>query len=105
MFEFHVQIKRDIRAIGPRASVKWTLEDLIDHIRSPSDLLLALLRPDGAPLLLRILQLLHLLDQDLIAIGVLLDLGYHDLIKQVDLPELLVIAVLLIVLRIDWMER
>lgn len=74
MLKFHVQIQRDIGAIGPRASVKGTLEDLIDHIRSPPNLLLALLRPNGAPLLLRILQFLHLLDEYLIAIGVLLDL-------------------------------
>lgn len=101
MLEFHMQIQRDIGAIGPGASVKGTLEDLIDHIRSPPNLLLALLRPNSAPLLLRILQFLHLLHQYLIAIGVLLDLGDHNLIEQVDLPELLVVAVLLIVFGVD----
>jgi hypothetical protein len=44
---------------------------------------------------------LHLLNKDLIAIGVFLDLGDHDLIEEVNLPKLLIVAILFVVFGVD----
>jgi hypothetical protein len=96
-----VEVEGDVGAVVAGAAVEGALEDLVDHVGGPSDLLLALLRPDGAPLLLRLLQLLHLPHQHLVPVRVLLYLRNHYLVQQVHLPELLVVAVLLVVLRVN----
>jgi hypothetical protein len=44
---------------------------------------------------------MHFFDQDLIAFGVLLDFGDHDLIKEIDLPKFLIITTLFVILGID----
>ena len=74
---------------------------LFDHVGCSPDFLFAFLGPNGHPVLLGILELVDFLDEDFIAIGVLLDFGDHDLIKKVDLPKLLVVATLLIILGIN----
>ena len=44
---------------------------------------------------------MDLLDEYLIAVRILLDFGYHNLVEKIDLPELLVVATFLIILGIN----
>ena len=44
---------------------------------------------------------MNFLDEHLIAVGILLDFGDHNLVEEVDLPELLIVAAFLIILGIN----
>mgnify|MGYP000847550450 FL=1 len=63
MFEFHVEIEGHIGAVVAGASIEGTGECFLDHIRCPSDFLLALLSPYIGPLLLSVIEFLDLLEQ------------------------------------------
>lgn len=104
VLQFHVQIQRDVRSIGTTAPLKRTLESLLYHVGSSPYFLLAFLSPNGHPVPLGIVELLNFLDQNFVSLRVLLDFGDHNLVEEVDLPKLLIVATLFIILGIDYMK-
>ena len=103
VLQFHVKIQGNIRAIRLQAAIERAHIAFFDHIGGPSYFLLAFLSPDCVMLFLGFLQLCNFLIEDLVAIGVLFDFGDHDLVEEIDLPELLVIATFFIVFGINYL--
>lgn len=101
MLELHVQVQGDIRTVGSAATVEGTLERLFDHVGSSSDFLLALLGPDGHPVPFGVIEVLDLPDEYLVVFGIFFDFGDHDFVEEIDLPEFLIVAALLVIFGVD----
>ena len=101
VLELHVEVEGDVGAVVLVAVGEGALVGFLDHVGSAPHFLLGLLCPDLRPLLLRGLQFLHFGRDGAVGHRVLLDLRDHDFVDQVHLPELLVVAHLAIVLRVD----
>lgn len=61
VFELHVEIKRNVRSVGPGALLKRTLVHLLDHVAGPADFFLGLLSEESSPLFFSFLKVMHLL--------------------------------------------
>ena len=101
MFQFHMQVQGDIWSIWSQASLEGTLISLLDHIRSSSYFFLAFLSPNSHPIFLSIFQLMNIFNKDLIAIRIFFDFSDHDLVKKIDFPKLLIIAILFIIFWVN----
>ena len=102
MFEFHMQIERDIWAVEFGAISEGTAEGFFDHVRSPAHFLFGLLNPEKVPFFLSIFQLLQFRGDLFVCDWVIFDFGDHDFVEQVHFPELLVVTGLFVVLGVGW---
>jgi|688.fasta_scaffold2181610_1 hypothetical protein len=96
-----MEIERDIRAVGPAALIKRALVSFLNHIRGASDFLFRLLSPELIPLFFGLVEFVDIIMELFVVDGVVLDFGDHNLVEQINFPELLVVADFFVILGVD----
>jgi hypothetical protein len=104
MLDLDMQIERHIAAIDPIAGLVGAVIILADLGGRPSLLLLVAQGSQPGMLALQVLELDEMVLDESVVGRQLLDLDDHHLVDQVDLPELLVVGLRRLVLRIHWSD-
>ena len=106
-----MQVERNVGPVRFVAVGEGALKALDDEGRGSSNFLFDFLVPYLGPLFfgflhkrVKYLKFVDLLGEHFVGNGVLFDFGDHDLVDEVDFPELLIIAHFFVVLGVNYGE-